>query len=187
MKSIIFCSMAILGMGLLACGNGGGQQQDAVDSAKTVNKETKPVGTDASDFAVKAASGGMMEVELGKFARDHAASQRIRAFGDMMVRDHSQAGDNLRSIASSLHITLPDSVGSDEKKEMEQLKMKKGKAFDKAYVDMMVDDHKKDIDEFKKCAADCSDSTIKSFAANTLPVLEKHLDSIQAIASVNKK
>ncbi len=47
---------------------------------------------------------------------------------------------------------------------------------------MMVDDHKKDIAEFRKCADNCSDSTIKNFAANTLPVLEKHLDSIQAIA-----
>ena len=65
------------------------------------------------------------------------------------------------------------------------MKMKKGKDFDKDYVSMMVDDHKKDIAEFKKCSENCSDSTIKAFATNTLPVLEKHLDSIQAIA--NKK
>ena len=30
-------------------------------------------------------------------------------------------------------------------KKSNNLKMKKGKDFDKAYVDMMVDDHKKDI------------------------------------------
>jgi putative membrane protein len=62
------------------------------------------------------------------------------------------------------------------------MKMKKGKDFDKEYVSMMLDDHKKVIADFRKCADNCSDSTIKSFAANTLPVLEKHLDSIQAIA-----
>jgi len=49
----------------------------------------------------------------------------------------------------------------------------------------MLDDHKKVIAEFRKCTDNCSDSTIKSFAYTTLPVLEKHLDSIQAIA--NKK
>jgi putative membrane protein len=155
-----------------------------VDSAKSVNKEVKPVEADASNFAVKAANGGLMEVELGKIARENASNPRIRAFGDMMVRDHSQTGDNLKSIASSLNIALPDSVSDDTKKEIDKLKKKKGKDFDKAYVSLMVDDHKKDIDEFKKCAAECSDSTIKSFASNTLPVLEKHLDSIQAIASV---
>jgi len=186
MKTVIICSFVTLGLGLFACNNNGEQHQDAVDSAKTVNKEVKPVEADASNFAVKAANGGMMEVELGKIAMTNAANTRVRAFGDMMVKDHSQANENLKTIANSLNIALPDSVSDDARKEIDKLKMKKGKDFDKAYVDMMVDDHKKDIDEFKKCASDCSDSTIKSFASNTLPVLEKHLDSIQSIAAVKK-
>jgi len=185
MKTLILCSFAALGTGLFACSNGE-HKQDTVDSAKAVNKEVKPVQADASNFAIKAADGGMMEVELGKIARDIAASQRVRAFGDMMVKDHSAAGENLKAIATTLNIALPDSVSNDRKKEIEKLKKKKGKDFDKAYVSMMVDDHKKDIEEFKKCASDCSDSTIKSFASSTLPVLEKHLDSIEAIASVKK-
>jgi len=103
----------------------------------------------------------------------------------MMVKDHTEANGTLKGIASSLNIAIPDSVGDDARKEIDKMKMKKGKDFDKEYVSMMLDDHKKDIAEFRKCADNCSDSTIKSFASNTLPVLEKHLDSIQAIA--NKK
>ena len=124
----------------------------------------------------------MMEVALGKIAQEKAVSSRVKAFGAMMVEDHSEANSHLKSIASELNIALPDSVSDDARKEMDKLSMKKGKDFDKAYVDMMVDDHKKDIAEFRKCADKCSDSTIKNFAYVTLPVLEKHLDSIQAIA-----
>ena len=138
---------------------------------------------DASNFAVNAANGGMMEVELGKIAEDNASSPRVKAFGAMMVKDHSEANSNLKGIANSLNIAIPDSVSNDSRKEINDLKMKKGKEFDKAYVKMMVDDHKKDIAEFRKCADNCSDSTIKNFAYTTLPVLEKHLDSIQAIAA----
>ena len=156
---------------------------DTVDSAKKVNKEVKPVQADASNFVVNAANGGMMEVELGKIAEDRAANARVKAFGEMMVKDHSEANNNLKGIANSLNIAVPDSVSNDTRKEIDELKMKKGKDFDKAYVSMMVDDHKKDIAEFRKCADNCSDSTIKNFAATTLPVLEKHLDSIQAIAA----
>jgi putative membrane protein len=184
MKTVLFPSfLALIGMGLWACNSGSSSEHtDSVDSAKTVNKEVKAVQADASNFAVKAADGGMMEVELGKWARDHATSQRVRAFGAMMVKDHTEANNNLKTIASSLQVALPDSIGNDSRKEIEKLEKKKGKDFDKAYVDMMVDDHKKDIGEFRKCADNCSDSSIKSFASNTLPVLEKHLDSIQAIA-----
>jgi putative membrane protein len=173
-----------MGLGILACNsNSNGEHTDAVDSAKSVNKEVKAVQPDASNFAVNAANGGMMEVELGKIAEDNASSARVKAFGAMMVKDHSDANNNLKGIASSLNIALPDSVSKDSRKEIEDLKMKKGKEFDKAYVKMMVDDHKKDIAEFRKCADNCSDSTIKNFAYTTLPVLEKHLDSIQAIAA----
>ncbi|MDP4213563.1 MAG: DUF4142 domain-containing protein, partial [Bacteroidota bacterium] len=94
----------------------------------------------------------------------------------------SAANDQLKTVASTLNITLPDSVSDDARKEIDKLKMKKGKDFDKAYVNMMLDDHKKDIADFRKCADNCSDSSIKAFASNTLPTLEKHLDSVQAIA-----
>lgn len=172
-----------LGVILMSCNSSSNSSgQDSVDSAKAINKEVKPVQKDASDFAVDAANGGMMEVALGKLAEEKAVSPRVKAFGAMMVKDHSEANNNLKSIASGLNIALPDSVSDDARKEMDKISMKKGKDFDKAYVDMMVDDHKKDITEFRKCADNCSDSTIKNFAYTTLPVLEKHLDSIQSIA-----
>jgi putative membrane protein len=184
MKTVLFSSFLAMGLGIVACNsNSNNDHTDAVDSAKTVNKEVKAVQPDASNFAVAAANGGLMEVELGKIAEDKAASARVKAFGAMMVKDHSEANQNLKGIASSLNIVLPDSVSNDSRKEIDDLKMKNGKDFDKAYVKMMVDDHKKDIAEFRKCADNCSDSTIKNFASTTLPVLEKHLDSIQAIAS----
>jgi putative membrane protein len=184
MKTVLFSSCLALGLGLLACnGNSNSDHADAVDSAKTVNKDVKAVQADASNFVVNATNGGMMEVELGKIAEDRASSARVKAFGAMMVKDHTEANNNLKGIANSLNIAIPDSVSNDTRKEINNLKMKKGKDFDKAYVNMMVDDHKKDIAEFRKCADNCSDSTVKNFAYTTLPVLEKHLDSIQAISS----
>jgi putative membrane protein len=188
MKSLFFGLFLFASLfAIQACNNSStssASHEDAVDSATAVNKEVKPVQKDASDFAVAAANGGMMEVELGKVAENKAVSHRVKDFGAMMVTDHTAADDQLKGIAASLNITLPDSVSDDTRKEMDKLKMKKGKDFDKAYVNMMLDDHKKDIAEFKKCADNCSDSTIKAFASNTLPTLEKHLDSIEVIAAV---
>jgi putative membrane protein len=167
-----------------ACNNSStSEKKDSVDSANAVNKEVKAVDQASSKFAVNAADGGMMEVAVGKLASEKAVSKRIRAFGQMMVKDHSEANDKLKGIASSLNIALPDSLSDDSKKELDNLSKKTGKDFDKAYMDMMVDDHKKDVAEFRKAADNLSDSTIKSFAESTLPVLEKHLDSAQSIVA----
>lgn len=179
-----FCLVASLFI-IQACNSNSetsSSHEDAVDSAKSVNKVVQPVQKDASDFAVAAANGGMMEVELGKVAQEKGVNPRVKDFGAMMVKDHSAANEKLKTVAEMLNITLPDSVSDDTRKEIDKLKKKKGRDFDKAYVDMMLDDHKKDIAEFRKCADNCSDSSIKSFASTTLPTLEKHLDSIQAIA-----
>jgi putative membrane protein len=145
---------------------------------------SQPLDQDATEFVNKAASGGMMEVELGKMAQDKAKSQRVKDFGSMMVADHSRANDELKSIASSKNVTVPTtSITPEQQKEMDELSKKSGADFDKAYIKMMLDDHKKDVDEFKEAANKLTDADIKGFASKTLPVLQKHLDSVKAIHS----
>jgi len=182
-KLLLGCSILVSMYFIQSCSGGNaGDNKDAVDSAKTVNKEVKAVEKDASDFAVKAANGGMMEVEAGKLALEKAVNPRVKRFGEMMIKDHSEANNKLKGIAAERNVALPDSLGNDAKDEIAKLMKKSGKDFDKAYVDMMVDDHEKDVSEFRKAADNLSDSSIREFARTTLPVLETHLDSIKAIA-----
>ena len=47
--------------------------------------------------------------------------------------------------------------------------------FDRSYMRETVKDHKKDIAEFKKEAANGKDPEIRDWAAQTLPALEEHL------------
>lgn len=147
----------------------------------TAKVNTMPVDKDDADFAVKAANGGMMEVQLGNYAQQNGVSKRVKDFGAMMVKDHTKANEELKSIASAKNITLPTTIGNDAQKDMDNLMKKKGADFDKAYMNMMLDDHKKDVKEFEKAAKDCKDAEIKSFAGKTLPVLLVHLDSTKAI------
>jgi Predicted outer membrane protein len=137
---------------------------------------------DTKDFVMKAADGGMMEVELGKIAQQKAQSQRVKNYADMIVTDHTKANDDLKSIAGS-KLSMPAAMSAEHQKHIDMLKNKSGADFDKSYINMMIDDHKKDIAEFKKASQNVKDAGIKGFATNALPVLQKHLDSAQAIHS----
>jgi putative membrane protein len=192
MKKVSYLATALMAAWMLqSCGGGNtsntAQHDDAVDSAKAVNRETAPVDKESSDFAVKAADGGMLEVALGKVAQDKAVNPRVKEFGAMMVRDHSKAGDELKAIAGNKNITLPDSVGNDYQEHIRDMEKKSGKDFDKAYMDMMVNDHKNDIDMFEKAAGNLSDPDLKTFASNTLPTLRTHQDSAKAVYEAVKK
>jgi putative membrane protein len=46
---------------------------------------------------------------------------------------------------------------------------------------MMIDDHKKDIDDFKRATQTAKDPDIQALAGNAIPVLQKHLDSTRLL------
>lgn len=135
-----------------------------------------------SDFIMEAASGGLMEVELGRFAQQNAMNPRVKNFGAMMVKDHSKANDELKSIAAKLNITVPATMNDKHMDMINDLKENRGAEFDKKYMDEMVSDHEKDVDKFKKYAEDKdANSELKAFAAKTLTVLLMHQDSAKKI------
>jgi putative membrane protein len=195
MKSVT-AFLLFTGLCFAACNSG--NKENSVDSAKNANEQkdtsslttnnnrpdtmaAMPVNKDVADFAVEAASGGLMEVELGKIAQEKATNPRIKDFGAMMVKDHSDADDKLKELAQQKNITLPTNVSDKQQKDIDDLNKKTGKDFDKAYMNMMLDDHKKDIKKFEKAGKDLKDDDIKGFAMQALPTLQKHLDSARAI------
>ena len=126
-------------------------------------------------FIENAAKGGLAEVEMGKLAQQQAADPAVKDFGARMVKDHSAANDKLKPIADAKSITLPSSLDRSHRKDYDKLAKKSGADFDKAYMDHMLKDHKKDVKEFEKEAKSGKDADIKGFASDTLPTLEEHL------------
>lgn len=161
---------------------------DTATTSKNMNTDTNsstapsaPIGKDVADFTTKAATGGMMEVQLARIAQTKAMDPRVKAFASMMLQDHTSANDELNRLAAAKHINLPATLTADDEKKISDLNKKTGKDFDKAYMNMMVDDHKKDVSEFEKAGKGLTDPDLKNFAMKTLPTLQKHLDSAKAI------
>ena len=134
-------------------------------------------------FAMKAAQGGMAEVQMGKLAADKGNSPDVKAFGQQMVDDHTKANDQLKSVADGESMTLPTGMNAKDQAEYDRLSKLSGDAFDKAYVRGMVKDHEMDVKEFQRESTHGQDPQIKNFASQTLPVLEGHLSKIKAIQS----
>lgn len=137
-------------------------------SAQKENKDEK--------FAKDAAEAGLMEVKLGELAQSKGSSQDIKTLGQQMVTDHSKANEELKALATKKNIILPTGLSKDGQKSYDELNGKSGEDFDKAYAKMMVKDHEKVIDMFKKESEKGEDADLKSWATKTLPTLERHLE-----------
>ena len=115
-------------------------------------------------FIKKAAKGGMMEVAMGNLAEQKGQSEDVKSFGKRMVADHGKANDELKKIAAQKNVKFPTKERTVSWSS------------DKAYMDMMVKDHEKDLAEFKEEASSGSDPDVKKFADDTAKMVQEHLD-----------
>lgn len=143
--------------------------------AASVPEPSGALSTADSRFVHEAAIGGMYEVELGKIAEQKSADDAVKQFGARMVHDHSKANDELKQMAAAHGAQMPASLDKKHQREMERLQKLSGARFDRDYMKAMVADHKATISAFNKEASSGHDSEVKGFAANTLPILQEHL------------
>jgi putative membrane protein len=126
-------------------------------------------------FATEAAHGGLAEVQLGQLAEEKATSPQVKEFAQRMVKDHTEANQELMQVSRSENLELPTQLDAQHKSEMDRLRALSGNAFDTAYMQHMVQDHRKTVADFQKQAQSGTDPGLKSFAQNYLPILQQHL------------
>jgi putative membrane protein len=151
----IFHAVAVLGLVTGAAQAGSLSKQDA-------------------DFFNKAGAAGIAEVEAGKVAAAQASDPAVKDFANQMVTDHTAANDKLKALAESKGATLPAAPTKEQAAALDKIKAKSGAAFDDAYMDRMVKDHREAVGLFEKTAKGSKDPDIKSFVEETLPTLKHH-------------
>lgn len=157
------------------------REPDNTRTDETTPSTATTLDNNTRDFVMEAAEGGMMEVELGQLAQQKAVNQRVKDFGAMMVRDHSKSGDELKQAVAGKNVTIPATLSDKHRDHVNDLNKKTGIEFDKAYMEMMVDDHEKDIKKFESIEKDANDPAVRNYATNALPVLRNHLESAKSI------
>jgi len=134
-------------------------------------------------FATEAAHGGLAEVQLAQLAEQKATSSQIKEFAQRMVKDHTQANQELMQLGKTENLNLPTQIDAKHKSEMDRLSTMSGNAFDAAYMQHMVQDHKQTVADFQKQVRSGSDPALKSFAQKYLPIIQQHLQMAESSAT----
>lgn len=192
MKSLLLnklCAVALLA-GTAACNS----NPDSVKDAQAVNEKKMEAGTpdstaagsdlqDAREydtkFVTKAASGGLLEVQLGQAVAKSAASPQAKEIANRMITDHTKANDELKALATTMNVTLPTTLGNDAQSVYKDVTGKKDVAMDKEYVSKMESDHKEGIKDYEAASTKAASPELRAFAAKTLPTLRQHLAMIE--------
>ena len=130
-------------------------------------------------FLTKAIEGNLAEVQMGELAQKNGQNADVKSFGQMLQQDHSAANQKALDTAKKLGVNAPSAPNPKQKADYDKMAKLQGAAFDKAFAQHMVMDHKKDIAEYKKASTKGGDAGL--YAKDSLPVLEKHLQTAQSL------
>lgn len=187
MNKKTFAAALIAGTTFLwACGNNDKKEGDNMTTGETTMSDTSSAATTAmsaadQDFAMTAASSDMLEIQSSNMAMQNASSERVKSFATTLIRDHGATSDQLKSIVMGKNVTLPADLMPKHKTMLDGLQGKKGKDFDKAYMDLQVNNHQEAVNLFQNASTGLTNADLKGFATQHLPHLRMHLDSAQAI------
>ena len=194
-----FLTAAALAFALAACGSqsesenapaGGeatGEVAAAPDAGATGAGATGAAPADAPtaapQFVAMAASGGMYEVESSQLAKQQAKNADVKAFADMMIRDHTKANEELKAAAgkASPPPTVPTALNPEHQSMLDQLKSA-GANFDKTYLDQQRTAHEKTLALLNGYASGGDSQPLKDWASKTKPAVQQHLDKVQQLA-----
>ena len=149
------------------------ENEEKFDNSKQDEKDSR--------YLVEAGETDSKEIEIGKLAQEKSTDADVKAFGKMLVDDHTQAAGDVKKLAARKNISLPDSMTEEARKEYDDLNKKSGLDFDKKFAEMMVKGHEKAIDKMTEAAEEAADEEIRYWATNKIPTLTEHLEHAKSL------
>lgn len=133
-----------------------------------------------TNFIYNASLANMKEIRAGQLAISKAQNPGVKVYGGRMVSDHTQANTLLQALVAKkgYKVSLPS---ENDAVPDAMLTGTSGSAFDRNYITMMIDDHKKVIAMFQTASLS-TDPDIRSFAKKMLPTLKQHLKTAESLA-----
>jgi|HubBroStandDraft_6_1064221.scaffolds.fasta_scaffold553471_2 putative membrane protein len=134
-------------------------------------------GLNAMDhkFAQNAAAAGLAKISLGQLAQEKSQNAAVKEFGKFMVSENTKLSEQLKVIFAQEKLQFPANLNDEYEAAYKRLAQLSGAAFDKAYVQEMLDEYTQDIAEYELQSSSGQDAAITQFATKTLPTLRDYL------------
>lgn len=149
--------------------------------AQNTSKLTDP------EIASIAVTANQIDVDYADLALKKTTNNEVKNFAVSMKRDHNAVIQQAVALAQKLNVTpqtndITKSLLGGQKKTTKMLKSKKGKEFDKAYIDNEVEYHKFAINAVKTLLVpNASNKELKALLESALPLFESHLEHAQMV------
>lgn len=124
----------------------------------------------------------LVEINLAKLALQKSQDKNVREFATKMIHDHEMLINNMKPLAAKYGVKLASSAPLMGTVHYDELKMKSGTSFDRAYVEDMVKDHNEDLQKFIEEKNKTTNADVKATVTKGEAVIRQHTEMIDKIA-----
>jgi len=132
-------------------------------------------------FAQQAASSDQFEIQSSQLALQKSHSARVRAFAQQMIDEHTATTQKLSALAGTKGMTVDGALDPTQQQTLASLQNSRS-GFDRAYLRAQVNGHDTALSAFQTKASGGSDPDVRSFAQQTAPTIQEHLDEAKRMA-----
>lgn len=115
----------------------------------TAGRNDSGVSSSDRNFVQDVSQMNAEELDLSRLAAARASNADVKKFAQMVLDDHTAAGEKLSGVATQNGIETRGDLDDSHRKLHDMLAAKQGPDFDKDYMDAMVDDHGKLVDKLE--------------------------------------
>ncbi len=133
-------------------------------------------------FVSDVAKGDMAEVQLGQLAAQKGSSPQVKQLAQKMVDDYTKLTQQMQPIESSMQVKPPKKIDKKDQREVAKLNTLSGDAFDKEYLECVVQNHEKDLKQLKQEESSTANPQLKEVATKLEQLTQGHLAMAKQVA-----
>jgi len=139
------------------------------------------VSAKTADMLARLHAVNEREIAAGKLAQQNGQSAEMKAYGEMLVQDHTEAEKKLAALAHRERIDLAVTGAPDLPA------IPPGPDFDQKLAKLTVVDQQQTIAEVTVARDQTDDPDLRTLLTDLLPVLERHVQAAKKIAGTEAK
>ena len=155
------------------------------DETATAASEAAPAGMPATEYIANAASSDMFEIQSGQLALQRSCDPSVRAFGQMLVDDHTRTTALVTQAAQTDGVTPPPppQMMPRHMEMLQRLQATGPGGFEAAFRNEQLTAHQEALTLHQTYSQDGDRPALRGVASQAVPVIQMHLNQVQSLPS----
>ncbi len=151
----------------------------------TDTTSTVPTGNVKADaeFIRDVDAGSFLEIRLGRLAQKRGRDPAVKRFGEQMEADYTAFQKQWSNMASNNGMKFKSGMGPNHRGKLERLEKISDKAFDRAYMTLMIQNQQDYLNYWRKEGRAANSAPVRQLVNQGIPTLEEHMVMAKRIGS----